>query len=75
MQNVSETSQNLEPVTKTSHTDAVSIISHGDQFKQGKRNQQVFVLLFVFLFSIHEMGTELNVCLYVCQFVARATFV
>lgn len=56
-------------LARTSHTD-VSIISRDAQFKQGKRNQQVFVLCLYFYF----LYTELIVCLCVCQFVSQATF-
>jgi len=50
-------------VAGTSHTD-VSIISRDVQFKQGNRNQQVFVLRLYFYFLCTELFVV--VCLFVC---------
>ena len=48
-------------VARPFHAD-VSVISCDAQFKQGMRNQQVFVLYWYFYF----LYTESNVCLFVC---------
>jgi hypothetical protein len=48
-------------VARTSHTDA-SIISHDAQFKQGKRNQQVFVLCLYFYFPYTELFVRMSIC-------------
>jgi hypothetical protein len=68
--NIHVSAQNYELLSQNLHSAvAVRIISPVAHFKQGNRNEQVFIFCSHFYFIRTRLGTELYVCLFVCMYV------